>query len=457
MRNLSKKINNLGLLLVLFIGVSVAHAQEISDKRIVTVGNEIILESELTAQIIQLKQQGVSINEAIVCQVLDQMILQAMLVNQAKIDTLEVSDEQVEAELAQKINYFIQQFGGQEKLEAFYGAPVAVLKEDFRTPIRNRILAESQKGQLMSNISATPSDVYDFYQSQNKDSLPMMPEQYVLKQIVVKPEITDEEIEALKAELKNWRDQVASGEKSMSTIAVLYSDDKGTSIKGGKTGLQSRGTFVPEFEQVAYSLQKNEVSGVFKTEYGYHFMQLVERLGDLVDVAHVLKKPKPSVNAIIKAELKADSIYQLLLQDTVNFEELVLKISDDEKTRNNMGLIQNPSDLSSKFTVELLYQMGNDALIVAVQNLPEGSIYTKPILVNDPIDGQVFKLVKLERKIDAHPANLKEDFQLLSNMYKQQEEFRVIKEWVRKQKSNTYIQIDKDYQLCNFEFNWLKS
>lgn len=456
MKNTLKTINKAVIAFLLLFVTSNLKAQDISDKRIVTVGNEIILESELKAQLMQLQQQGINLSDQVVCQVLDQMILQALLVNEAKLDSVVVSDDQIEAELNQKLNYFVQQFGSQQKLEDFYGAPMAIIKEDFREPIKNRILAETQKGTLMEGVSVTPSDVYNFYKKQNPDSLPLMPEQYVLKQIMIKPVISDGEIEALKAQLKVWRDEVAKGDKSIATIAVLYSDDKGTSVKGGKTGLQSRGTFVPEFEQVAYSLKTNEVSGVFKTEYGYHFMQLVERLGDLVNVAHVLKRPTPSMDAIIQAEKKADSLYQLLVQDTVSFETLVLKVSDDKATKNNQGLIQNPSDLSSKFTAELLYKMGYDALIMAVQNLGAGELYTQPILVNDPMEGQVFKIVKLERKIEAHKANLKEDFQLLNNLYKQQEELKVVNDWIRKKKFNTYIQIHEDYQNCDFQFGWTK-
>ena len=318
------------------------------DGVIAVVGNKIILQSDLEAAKNNARTQGLAVSLQSECGLLENLLFQSLLIQQAEFDSLEVPSARVEQEMDRKLQYFITQIGGVDQLERFYEKSIEEMKDEFREGIKEQLMAQMMQAQIVQNTQITPSEVYEFYNSLPSDSIPEIEAQVEVQQIVIQPEIGDQEINKVKEDLQKWRDEVASGKKSISTVAVLYSDDMGTRANGGKTGFQQRGTFVPEFEAVAYSLQKGEVSSVFKTEFGYHFMQLIERRGESVNVAHVLRKPKVKAENLVKAKREADSIYAIIKTDSLNFTDAVRKFSDDVKNQTKQGINSKPIYLKYK-------------------------------------------------------------------------------------------------------------
>lgn len=450
--------NYIKTIFVTLIIASNVGAQEMSlDKIIATVGNEIILQSDIQGQINHVSQtSGGFISKAQECSMFEDLLFQKLLVNQARLDSLVVPEAQIEGEMNSKIQYFLSQLGGDQKaLENFYGKSIEGMKQDFRGLIEDRLLAEMMQQQIMQSVSVTPSDVYTFYQNIPKDSLPIMDEQYEVEILVIKPLIEQQDVDKVKADLELWRDQVATGQKSMSTIAVLYSEDPGTRSKGGKTGFQPRGTFVPEFEEIAYNLEKGEVSRVFETEYGYHFMQLIERRGESVNVAHILKKAKVRPENLISAKQKADSVYQLLATDSISFKYAVKSFSEDEKTNNNNGIIQNPYTMGSRFDAKLLQQY-KPQVYNSIRWLSQNQL-SKPFLVQNPVDGEAYVIARVTYKKEKHKANLQDDYQMIENATKSELQQKEFMNWISKQLYNTYIRVNKEYINCEFDNNWLKN
>jgi len=304
MKKMQLKFNNkiIILLINLLIGfTSFSQSGKIIDKVVAQIGDEIIMLSDIQGQKLQMIQNGMTITSQTDCEILEELLYQKLLISQAIIDSVDVSDEMVNGEMEQRIRYFEEQIGGRKELEEFYGKSVAQIKAEFFYLIRKRMLAEFMEDKITENLIVTPNDVKEFFNGLAKSDIPYINSKISIGQIVIYPEITEKDKLVAKNELEGYRKEIIDKKKKFETIAITKSDDPGSKLKEGNLGWNRRGTMVPEFEAVTFGLEKNEISEVFETQYGYHIVQLLDRRGDNYHVRHILISPKASNNSFENA------------------------------------------------------------------------------------------------------------------------------------------------------------
>ena len=448
---MKKQIKLLTIIILLNFNLLSQDKPLIIDQVVARVGDRIILQSDIESQFSQI----LSINQApkqLKCQILEELLTQKLLLNQADIDSIFITDDELDAELNARLQLFIDQMGGIEKMEDYFHKSIFEIKEDLKKILRDQIRAQRMLNQLTSNIKITPSEVNNFYQNFPKDSLPIVDQMVEVQQIVIKPKITQEQEKAIIDRLNNMREEVFSGKKKFQTLAILYSDDPGSASKGGELGFMSRAELIAEFASVAFSLKPGEISQVVKTKYGYHIIQLIQRKGERINVRHILIVPKPTQKEIAKAKQLADSVYKLIINDSLSFEQAALEFSDDEDTKNNGGLLFNPRNGTSKFKMEDLPPF----IRFDIKNLKQDQI-SKPIQTIDNTGQTVFKIYKIKSKIEPHIANPKQDYQLIMELALNHKKEKFMKDWIYEQLQKAYIHIDAYYQNCKFNNTaWLK-
>jgi len=446
-------LNKFTVLILLFFAGTECFSQEkvLIDHIIANVGSDIIKDSEVENQYIQMKQQGLLTPSVTKCSILEDLLYQEILVDQAKVDSIEVSDKEIEDEINRRISYLSEQIGSIEKLEKYYNKTVFELKTEWRYLIKDQLLAQRMEGSLLNSIEVTPSDVRQFYSESPKDSLPIINTQYEILQIEVAPPISKEEEKELKASLNELRERVLKGE-SFSKLATLYSDDPGSSQKGGSLGFMSKAELVPEFANVAFKLKPGEVSRIVKTDFGYHIIEMIERKGDKVHVKHILKSQKVNTITLSKAKARADSIYDLLAKDSISFKNAAYRFSDDEDTRNNGGRYMNPYTGSSKFEANQI----DPGTVDVIKKLTVGDIST-PFLSNNLQGKQVYKIIKLVAKTESHKASLKDDYSTLKDLALEHKKNKKLEDWIKNKQASTYILIGDKYSGCPFRHvGWVK-
>lgn len=412
------------------------------------VGNEVILLSDLQARQGQILSNRIPYIGDLECVAMEAMLFEKLIVHQAKVDSVEVGEEQVDAALESRIAMFSEQMGGEDKLEEFYGKTIPQIKQEFYEPIKEQLLMQTMQQQLISGIRITPADVQEFYQSIPLDSIPLIDSEVEVAQIMIKPEPRKSEVEKVKQRLEDFRTQVLEG-KDFATLAVLYSEDPGSATRGGELGLVGRGRMVPEFEQVAYNLEEGGVSRVFESDFGYHLMQLIERKGEYYNARHILLKPKISALDLDIARQRLDSIRTQIMEDSLTFAQAALNFSDDEGTKNNNGVIINPNTGSVRFPVDEL----DPQLFLVVDKMEPGDI-SDPVVMRSLTGEQAYRIVMLRYRSDAHRADLNEDYQLLQTMTRNDRTDEAMKEWTEKTIKSTYIRVDDELQQCPFQREW---
>lgn len=435
---------------LLFVGKSLAQPQVI-DKIIGVVGKYPIYLSDLQSSMIERESQDAPLNK---CMAFEMLVFQKLLVSQADHDSITVSDTEVDTELNRRMNYFIQQFGSEEKLEAYYGKRTNVLKDELRTEVHEQLLAERMNGKITDDVKLTPSEIRQFYNSIPADSLPLIESEVELQQLVKKPTYSPQAKVEAKELLESYRQRVLRGESSMSMLARLYSEDPGSAKDGGFYANVGRGIMDPSFESVAFRLKTGEISPVFETPYGYHFIQLVQRKGEFVDLRHILIMPKMTNEDFIYSKIKLDSIYNEIMDGKITFEDAVKKYSDDAETKQNGGLLVNPANATTHFDNEILSQMDKN-IVATLNNMQIGEI-SKPMQFMTTDGKPGFRIIKLKDRIDPHKANLKSDYQRISNMASQYKKGQLMKEWIKSKSKSTYIKLDPEYS-CKFENEWVIS
>jgi peptidyl-prolyl cis-trans isomerase SurA len=290
-----------------------------------------------------------------------------------------------------------------------------------------------------------------FFNNIPVDSLPLIESEVELQQLVKRPTFSPEARLEAKQTLESYRERVVKGEVTISTIARLYSEDPGSAREGGHYEF-GRGVMDPSFEAVAFRLKKGEISNVFETPYGYHFIQLEQRKGEMVAVRHVLIMPKMSNEDFFRCKKQLDSIHDAITAGTISFEDAVKRFSDDEETKQNAGLMINPSNASTKFDNETLSQI--DKNLIATFNSMQIGDFSKPMQFSTPDGKPGYRILKLKNRIDPHRANLKEDYQKISQMASQSKKQELVKEWIKKRSKITYIKLDHEF-LCKFENDWI--
>ncbi|WP_066633096.1 peptidylprolyl isomerase [Labilibacter marinus] len=427
--------------------------KNIIDEVIAVVGDNAILKSDVEYQYQQAVMQGVSAKGNLKCKLFEQQLIQKLMLNQAVLDSVEVNENNVINEVDRRMNEFINRAGGREKLEEWFNKSVLQIKKEQMQTVRDQMLTESMQQSITADIEPTPSQVRAYYRKTSPDSLPMVPVQYQIQKIAVYPEIEQKEIDRIKSRLRDFQKQVADG-RDFATLAVLYSEDPGSATSGGDLGWSTRGTFVPEFANVAFNMQeKNKVSKIVETEFGYHIIQLIDRKGERINVRHILLKPKVSAAAYQKAVERLDSVSTLIKDEELSFEEAALYFSMDTDTRNNGGLMVNMRTQSSNFELSAIQE---PQLAKELQKLKVDEI-SKPFSIKDDKGKDVYVIIKQKQKIEPHRANLKDDYQLVQNIMTDRRRQDAIDDWIREKQLDTYITIHDGWKDCEFDFkNWIK-
>ena len=441
------------IIITLFSIVIIIKAQTgIVDEVIAVVGDSPILRSDVEYQYQQIMMQGSNYPGDLKCYVFEQLLLQKMMLEQAKIDSIEVSENTVISYVDRQINEFINRAGSKEKLEEWLNKPLYQIKLDQREIIRNQLITQQMQGKITEDVKVTPSEIRQYYRT-HSDSLPMVPVQFEVQQIAIYPRIEVEETEAVKTRLRDFQRQVNEG-RDFATLAVLYSEDPGSAARGGEMGYMARAELVSEFSQVAFSLQdKNRVSKIVETEFGFHIIQLIDRQGDRINVRHILLRPKASPEAIREARNKADSIANIIREEKMSFEEAALRFSMDKDSRANGGLMVNPYNQSSKFEVQQIAP----AIYREVEKMKPENISSAFMMKDERLGKDYYAIIKLKTFNEPHKANLKDDYQLIQMLLEEEKSEETFKKWILKKQQETYISISPNWANCDFEFKgWVK-
>ncbi len=444
----------IGLIMAaLFTPAIVRSQSNIIDEVIAVVGDNPILRSDIEYQYQQAIMQGSNFAGDLKCHIFEQLLLQKLLLEQAKVDSIEVSENMVITHVDRQINEFINRAGSREKLEEWLNKPLFQIKQEQREMVRNQMLTQQMQGKITGDIKVTPAEIRAFYRRTPTDSLPMVPAQFEVQQITVYPRVELDEIESVKARLREFQRQINEG-RDFATLAVLYSEDPGTAARGGELGFMARAELVPEFAQVAFNLQdKNRVSKIVETEFGFHIIQLIDRQGDRINVRHILLKPKPNAEAIKEAQVRIDSLANIIRQGTVSFEEAALRFSMDKDSRANGGIMVNPYNQSTKFEIQQIAA----SIYRQIEKLEVGDISNAFLMKDERLGKDYFTIVKLRSRIEPHRANIRDDYQLLQTLLENQKSEATFKRWITKKQQETYISISPNWVNCDFEFKgWLK-
>lgn len=443
------KIIALSILALVLTFTGLKAQDDVIDEVIAVVGADAILKSDVEGMFYRMQAQGYNYEGNLKCRILEDMLIQKLLLNQAKLDSIEVSENTVMSQVEARINYIISQLGSREKMEEYFNKNSFELKEEFRVEVREQMITEQMKSKITEGITTTPAEVRYYYRNTEKDSIPTIPAEYEIQQIVLEPKIDQEEIDRIKDRLREFQTRANNGE-DFSLMCILYSEDVNSARRGGELGFMGKGMLVPEFADVAFNLRDpNKVSRIVETEYGYHIIQLIERRGSKVNVRHLLLKPKVSQKAREEALTALDSIKNVIDDGTLSFDEAALYYSMDKDTRSNGGLLANPSTGSSKFEISDP-NLPPDIAKMA-QGMNEGDI-SKPFSYINRNGKEVVAIVRLKSKTPAHKANLKDDYQSLKDEFLAKKKEDKLKEWIKEKQLDTYISIDDKWKDCEFEY-----
>jgi peptidyl-prolyl cis-trans isomerase SurA len=440
-------------MLPLLFSVSLFAQEVIIDRVVGVVGGNTILQSELEAQYQTMLSSQEPVDENTRCKLLEEQLYQKLLVAQAIKDSLEVSETQVDQELDRRTKYYVSQFGSEDRFQAFYGKSVEDFKTDFRDEVRNILLAQQMQGKITGDITVTPNDVKEYYNSIPSDSLPFINAEVEVGQIVKKPKVSAEAKKEAKAYIEGLRQRILKGESSFSTLAALYSQDPGSASKGGLYEKIQRGQFVPEWDAQAFTIKPNEVSPVFETIYGYFIIQLIERRGEEVDARSLLIAPKVDATDLLKAKLSLDTVYNILKADTINFAEAAGRYSDEDETKHNGGLLINPYSGATRFEMDEIGQIDQNVAF-AIDKLKVGE-YTKPMPFTTRDGKQAYRILYLKTNTPPHKANLKDDYQKIQAAVLNQKQEAAINAWIKKKVGDTYVHLADDYRNCKFNNKWV--
>lgn len=434
--------------------------KNVIDKIVAQVGDNIVLYSELQGQKRSIVENGGVINENTECELLEQMMYQFLLVNQAELDSVMISDEQVDAEMENRIRQIEAQMKGQKDpqgnpitFESFYGKSKSAVKEEFRETIKKRLEGQEVERGITSAISVSPREVEIFFNEVPKDSLPFINSELSFQQIAIFPSVTKADKEATKKELEDIRAQIISGKKTFCAMAIAKSEDPGSARNCGRIEA-TRGMMVKSFEQTAYSLKPGEISQVFESEYGYHIMQMVERTGDDYIVNHILISAKPSFDSLNAASVRMEKCHKELLERSITWEQAVKKYSNDVNTKENTGYIANPYTGQIGWSIEDINQVDPSIFLITDQ-LGVNEI-SAPMVYQDFMERKEgFRIVRLAGRTEPHVANLKDDYNLFRQLAEEKKKNDAILTWIKSRISTAYVRIDEDYQNCNFQSDWL--
>lgn len=432
-----------------------APENSVIDEVIWVVGDEAILKSDVEALRLQAEQEGTRFKGDPDCAIPEQIAVQKLFLHQAAIDSLEVTEAEIAQGVEEQINYWISLLGSREKLEEYRKATISELRQQMHDDYKNNRLVQDMKRKLVEDIAVTPADVRQYFRDLPADSIPFVPTEVEVQIITRQPRITQEEINRIKDDLRNYTDRVTNGGSSFATLARLYSEDPGSARQGGELGFMGRGMLDPAFASVAFNLtDPKKISKIVESEFGYHIIQLIDKRGDKVNVRHILRKPTVSKEETDKAINALDSLANEIRNGKFTFDEAATYVSDDKDTKNNHGVMVNTKEMarSARFQMKDL----PTEVARAVEGLEVGEISKPFVMVNEKGKTQV-AIVKLRNRVPGHTATITEDFQVMKDVVMAKKRDKVLHDWVVEKIKKTYVRMKDRYKNCDFEYEgWVK-
>jgi peptidyl-prolyl cis-trans isomerase SurA len=425
------------------------------DEVIWVVGDEAILLSDVEAMRIQGQQEGLRWHGNPDCSIPEQIAVQKLYLNQAIIDSVEVTESEISQGVEQYLENMISMIGSREKLEEYHKKSISQIRADLRESYRERQMVQGMQQKLTKDITVSPAEVRRYFKDMPQDSLPFVPTEVEVQIITQQPRIEQEEINRVKEELRDYTERINKGESSFQTLARLYSEDPGTARRGGELDYTGRGMLDPAFANVAFGLtDPKRVSKIVESEFGFHIIQLIDKRGEKIKVRHILRKPVVSEESISKALARLDSIRTDIVDGKFSFEAGASVISDDKDTRNNHGLMANVTQegRTSRFKMADL----PSEVARAVDTLSVGSV-SKPFTMINERGKTVCAIARLKSRTEGHKATITEDFQVLKNLVLNKRRNQVLHDWVVKRIKSTYVRISDRYRDCDFEYEgWVR-
>lgn len=419
------------------------------------VGDQPIYKSDIEEAYQQMLYEKTPVNGDPYCVVPEQLAIEKLFLHQADMDTVEVQESMVSMAVDQRLNYLITNLGSKEKVEEYFRKPISEFRSQLSDVMRNQYRVQQVQASLTKDLKVTPSDVHRYFSTLPQDSIPFVPLQVECEIITINPKIPQEEIDDIKSRLRQYADRINKGESDFSTLAILYSQDPGSSVRGGEIGFMGRGHLEPEYAAVAFNLNDSrKVSKIVETQYGYHIIQLIEKRGDRVNTRHILLRPKVSDQELTEAIHRLDSVRaNIVTHKRFTFEEAAPILSQDKDTRNNQGRMLNQANGTTRFEMKDLPQ----EVAKVVDKMQVGDVSEAFIMKDPKRDRDIVAIVKLTQRIPAHRANLSEDYQTIKGMYENSAKQQMVKDWLSRKIRDTYVKIEDNWADCEFEHpEWLR-
>ena len=445
---------------LLLFGMNIAaHAQDnVIDEVVWVVGDEAIFKSDVENERLHAQYENRHFDGDPYCVIPEELAVQKLFLHQAEIDSVEVSDQEVLQRVEDYAAYLIEQIGSKEKMEEYYEKSFTQIREQLRENQRNLLTVKEVQKNIVGDIQLTPSEVRNYFSKLPSDSIPFIPTQVEVQIITQEPKVSPEEIERVKATLRDYTERINKGETSFSTLARLYSEDPGSARQGGEYPFMERGRLIPEFANVVFNLtDPNKISKVFETEYGFHIAQLIEKRGDRVSYRHILLKPKVDEAEVDSALNRLDSLANDIRKGKISFDEAAMWVSQDKDTRNNHGLLANPQTSTSRFEMSDLSYLISQEVAKVVEGLQIGEV-SQPFTMINSKGKEVCAIVKLKNRIDGHKATITEDYQRLKDIVTQKREQEKLHKWILDKQRTTYVRINPKWRNCDFKYpGWIKN
>lgn len=428
----------------------------IVDEVIWVVGDEPILKSDVEMTRLQAEAEGVKFRGDPDCSIPEQIAVQKLFLHQAAIDSIEVTESEVLNSIDEQINYWIQLIGSKEKLEEYRKQTVTQMRQQMHDDFKNRQLIQKMKEKLVEDIKVSPAQVREYFHDLPADSIPFVPTEVEVEIITMQPRISQEEINRIKDELREYTDRVNNGETTFGTLARLYSEDPGSARLGGELDYTGRGMLDPAFANVAFNLtDPKKISKIVESEFGFHIIQLIDKRGDKIKVRHILRKPHVDPEAIDISMNRLDSLANFIREGKVTFEEAASRVSDDKDTKNNRGLMANTSQTGMRTSKFQMKDLPTEVARV-VDTLKVNQVSAPFQMINSK-GKTTCAIVKLVSRVEGHRATITEDFQVMKDIVTDKEREKVLHDWVVDKIKNTYVRMNDNYKDCEFEYQgWIK-
>jgi peptidyl-prolyl cis-trans isomerase SurA len=444
----------LTMLVLLLTGMSSANSQVLVESVAAIVGNEVLYLSDIENMMVDLRRSRNKMPvEELRCAVLEEMLVSKLFMDQARIDSVTVTDDVVEGEVNMSINRAIREAGSEKVLEEYFKKSMVEIRRDIRKSLLEQETVREVQSSIAEGITLTPNELKKYFSEIPRDSLPVIPAKVQISIIQLDPPENEENKAEARQKLLDYRSQILAG-KSFNVLAILYSEDPETAKNGGEVGYMTRGELEKEYADAAFSLTKNTVSRIVETKHGFHIIQMIDRNGDLLNTRHILIRPKVKPDQVARAIAKLDSLARLIRKDSLKFEDAAIRYSSHKDSRINGGkfVSNNPAERVTWFTLEEL----NREMYENVRDLKPGEI-SEPFRTTDDNGNIVFRIVRLDNEIPAHRANLKDDYQILGNAALMNKRQKIYDKWIKNKIEITYIKISDEFKSCEFlKEGWLK-